>query len=77
VCTFDEADYRFGAGPLTMTVEAVDWANPVLYDNETWYDVVGTERTREGRDIGRRRALVRARQLRMLSEKQFRAPLND
>ncbi|GIF01685.1 hypothetical protein Ari01nite_91490 [Paractinoplanes rishiriensis] len=63
VCTFQEADYRFGAGPLRMTIEYVDWSHPVQYDSETWYEIVGVEQTETGREVGRRRALVRARQL--------------
>jgi hypothetical protein len=63
VRTFPESDYRFGAGPLTMTVEYVDWSNPVVYDAVRWYEVYGVEQTPDGRVIGRRRALVKASQL--------------
>jgi hypothetical protein len=61
--TFSETDYRFGTGPLRMTVEAVDWSNPVEYGGETWYEVVGIEQTTDGRALGRRSALVKASQL--------------
>lgn len=61
--TFPETDYRFGSGPLRMTVEHVDWSKPVLYDDETWYEVVGVEQTPDGREVGHRRALVKGSQL--------------
>jgi hypothetical protein len=61
--TFSETDYRFGAGPLRMTIEHVDWSNPVLYDNETWYEIAGVELTADGRALGRRRALVKGSRL--------------
>jgi hypothetical protein len=63
VRTFPEADYRFGAGPLRMTVEQIDWSNPVVYDGETWHEVTGVEQAPDGREIGHRRALVKASRL--------------
>jgi len=60
---FDEADYCYGAGALIMRVERVDWGNPHLRDGENWYQVYGTEMTDDGREIGRRQALVRGRRL--------------
>jgi hypothetical protein len=63
VRTFPETDYRFGAGPLRMTVEYIDWSNPVEYDGEIWHEIVGVEQTSDGREIGRRRALVKVSQL--------------
>ncbi|WP_213003392.1 hypothetical protein [Winogradskya consettensis] len=63
VSCFAEPDYRFGAGPLWMRVERVDWNRPVRYDEDNWYEVDGVETTSEGREIGRRQALVRARSL--------------
>jgi hypothetical protein len=44
-------------------VEQVDWSNPVVYDGETWHEVTGVEQTPDGREIGHRRALVKASQL--------------
>ena len=63
VSHFPESDYRFGAGPLRMRVERVDWNRPVRYDDDNWYEVDGIEVTADGREIGRRQALVRARSL--------------
>lgn len=63
VSLFPESDYRFGAGPLRMRVERVDWNRPVHYDNDSWYEVDGVEVTSDGREIGRRQALVRGRNL--------------
>ena len=63
VSLFPESDYRFGAGPLRMRVERIDWNRPVRYDDDNWYEVDGVEVTADGREIGRRQALVRARSL--------------
>jgi hypothetical protein len=63
VWTFAEADYRFGAGPLLMTVDQVDWTAPVQQDGEVWYEVSGTEVATDGRVVGPRRTLVRAGRL--------------
>jgi hypothetical protein len=63
VTTFGEADYRFGAGPLTMRVESVDWTRPLQHDGEDWYEVDGIELTSDGREVGRRQALVRGSRL--------------
>jgi hypothetical protein len=60
---FPETDYRFGAGPLRITVEHIEWSIPVVYDGETWYEIAGVEQTSDGREIGRRRVLVKASQL--------------
>jgi hypothetical protein len=60
---FADADYCYGVGPLTLRVQRIDWANPVKYDNDTWYHVDGVELTRSGNELGRRRVLVRGRQL--------------
>jgi hypothetical protein len=60
---FAEADYCYGAGPLVIRVERVDWARPVAYDGENWYEVEGVEVAADGREIGRRQALVRGRRL--------------
>jgi hypothetical protein len=63
VSSFPEADYRFGVGTLRMRVERIDWQRPLRYDDETWYEVVGMEVTADGREVGRRQTLVRARNL--------------
>jgi hypothetical protein len=63
VSQFAEADYCYGTGSLAMRVERVDWAKPVEYDGDTWYEIDGVEVTSDGREIGRRQALVRASRL--------------
>ena len=63
VTEFAESDYCYGAGPLLMRVEHIDWNRPVLYDNENFYTVEGVEMAADGREIGRRQALVRGRRL--------------
>jgi hypothetical protein len=63
VSRFAEADYCYGVGPLTIRVERIDWASPVLYDGEKWYEVHGLEIGVNGAVIGRRQALVRGRRL--------------
>ena len=63
VSHFVESDYCYGTGPLTMRVERIDWTKPVQYDGESWYEVDGIEVTADGRDVGRRQALVRGRRL--------------
>jgi hypothetical protein len=63
VWTFAEADYRFGVGPLRMTVERIDWANPLQQDDEIWYEVDGLELTETGQIIGPRRTAVKASRL--------------
>jgi hypothetical protein len=60
---FDQSDYCFGAGPLWLRVEHVDWANPVSYDNDVWYEVDGVEMSSTGQEVGRRQALIRATRL--------------
>jgi hypothetical protein len=63
VLEFAESDYCYGTGPLLMRVEHIDWNRPVLYDNENFYQVDGIEMASDGREIGRRQALVRGRRL--------------
>jgi len=63
VSHFAEADYRYGSGSLAMRVDRVDWTRPVQYDGETWYEIDGIEVTSDGREVGRRQALVRGRRL--------------
>jgi hypothetical protein len=60
---FAELDYCYGAGSLWMRVERIEWTRPVEYNGETWYEVDGIEVTSDGREIGRRQALVRSRRL--------------
>lgn len=63
VSHFAESDYCFGTGSLAIRVERVDWNRPVQRDGENWYEVEGVEVTPDGREIGRRAALVRGRRL--------------
>jgi hypothetical protein len=63
VTEFAESDYCYGIGPLLMRVEHIDWSRPVVYDNENFYQVDGVEMASDGREIGRRQALVRGRRL--------------
>jgi hypothetical protein len=63
VSQFAEADYCYGVGPLRIRVERIEWAAPVLYDGENWYEVDGVEIGPNGVVIGRRTALVRGRRL--------------
>ncbi|WP_433306028.1 hypothetical protein ACQP2F_19680 [Actinoplanes sp. CA-030573] len=63
VWTFEETDYLFGAGALHMVVDRVDWTRPRQHNGETWYDVDGTEVTKDGRVIGPRHTTVRASRL--------------
>jgi hypothetical protein len=63
VSHFAETDYCFGTGALTIRVDRVDWNRPVQRDGENWYEVEGMEVTPDGREIGRRQALVRGRRL--------------
>jgi hypothetical protein len=60
---FAEADYRYGSGSLILRIERVDWSSPQKHDGEVWYQVYGTEMTEDGREVGRRQALVRGRRL--------------
>ena len=60
---FAESDYLYGVGPLLMRVEHIDWTAPVSYENEDWYQVRGMELTPDGREMGKRQALVRGRRL--------------
>jgi hypothetical protein len=61
-----EADYRFGADTLHLVVDQVRWGTPHEEDGEVWYEVEGTEITDDGRPVGPRSTLVRARRLRTL-----------
>jgi hypothetical protein len=63
VSHFAETDYCYGTGALALRVERVDWNRPVQRDGENWYEVEGVEMTADGREIGRRQALVRGKRL--------------
>jgi hypothetical protein len=60
---FPEADYCYGIGPLRLRVERVEWAKPVPYDGDTWFEVEGTVIDKSGQDGPRRQVLVRAGRL--------------
>jgi hypothetical protein len=56
-----EEDYCFGQGELTLRVDQIDVANPVIYRNDTWYRVCGVQVGWDGRSLHQREILVRAR----------------
>jgi hypothetical protein len=60
---FDELDYCYGVGPLTLKVNRIGWQSPVPLDGDTWLEVEGTVVHPCGREGGRRQVLVRARRL--------------
>lgn len=60
---FDEADYCYGSGPLTLRVDRIGWDRPVPYEGDTWLEVEGVVIDRSGHEGGRRQVLVRARRL--------------
>ncbi|GAA4604493.1 hypothetical protein BJY16_005029 [Actinoplanes octamycinicus] len=68
VLTFAETDYRSGAGPLRMIVLRVRWDTPHRLNAEIWYEVDGVEMSPDGRELGRRTALVRGAKLRPLPD---------
>jgi hypothetical protein len=63
VHVFADEDYRFGAGPMHLTIEDIDWNRPFLQDGEHWYEANGIEMTEDGRVVGRRRVLIRGSRL--------------
>jgi hypothetical protein len=63
VSQFAEEDYLYGAGPLMIRIERVDWSEPTAYDGENWFPIEGVEMTADGREVGRRQVLVRGRRL--------------
>jgi hypothetical protein len=69
---FEEPDYCYGAGTLLLRIERIDWANAVHQDGAVWYEVEGMEISTDGRDVGRRRALVRAQRLAALAPNRRR-----
>lgn len=60
---FADADYMYGAGPLTLRIESVDRAHPVQHEGDIWLQVDGVQLDYRGATIGHRSALVRARRL--------------
>jgi hypothetical protein len=60
---FDEGDYCYGIGTLTLRVERIDWDRPVPYEGDTWLEVEGIVVDRTGREGARRQVLVRALRL--------------
>ena len=48
IWVFAESDYLYGAGPLRMIIERVDWSQPRMHEGQTWYDVHGTEVSADG-----------------------------
>jgi hypothetical protein len=63
VMVFDERDYRYGAGPLRLRVQAVDRSGAITLDGEPWLPVRGVQLRRDGTEVGPVRVLVRAAQL--------------
>ena len=63
VHAFDEADYCYGLGTLTMTLDRIEWDRPVPYEGDTWLEVEGVVIDRTGRPGARRQVLVRAGRL--------------
>jgi hypothetical protein len=71
---FAEADYCYGTGSLILRIERVDWSSPQKLDGENWYEVYGMEMTEDGREVGRRQALVRGRRLPPNTGPRYRPP---
>ena len=63
VHAFDEADYCYGIGTLTMQVDRIEWDRPVPYEGDTWLEVEGVVIDRTGHPGPRRQVLVRAGRL--------------
>jgi hypothetical protein len=63
VQAFDEADYCYGLGTLTMKLDRIDWDRPVPYEGDLWLEVEGVVIDRSGHPGARRQVLVRARRL--------------
>jgi hypothetical protein len=63
VSHFAEEDYLYGAGPLMIRIERVDWTEPTTYDGDKWFPIEGVEMTADGREVGPRQVLVRGRRL--------------
>lgn len=58
-----EPDYLFGAGQVRIHIDHVDRTRSVRHDNDTWYEVTGTEYSPSGHNRGPRTMHVRARRL--------------
>lgn len=63
VHVFAEVDYCYGIGPLTLRVHRVEWAKPIPYEGDTWFEVEGTVIDKAGREGSLRQVLVRAGRL--------------
>jgi hypothetical protein len=63
VLVLSEADYLYGAGPLRLRVDRVDYVNPVVDDDERWYTVEGFQVSAAGVELQARCVLVRGHRL--------------
>lgn len=59
VLFLSEADYLYGAGPLRLRVDRIDYVNPVHDDGEPWYTVEGFQVSAAGIELQPRCVLVR------------------
>ncbi|BCJ53511.1 hypothetical protein Asp14428_49860 [Actinoplanes sp. NBRC 14428] len=58
---FQEQDYCYGIGPLALRLQRVEWAKPIPYEGDTWFEVEGTVVDRRTGEEGKnRQVLVRA-----------------
>jgi hypothetical protein len=60
---FEETDYCYGSGTLTMKLDRIDWDRPVPYEGDTWLEVEGVVIDRTGHQGPRRQVLVRVGRL--------------
>jgi hypothetical protein len=60
---FDEEDYCYGIGPLTLRVDRIGWDRPVPYEGDLWLEVEGVVVDPAGHEGPRRLVLVRAGRL--------------
>lgn len=64
VHVFEERDYCYGRGPLALRLHRVEWAKPIPYEGDIWFEVEGTVIDRRTGEQGRtRQVLARARLL--------------
>ncbi|MEV0131430.1 hypothetical protein AB0H83_23570 [Dactylosporangium sp. NPDC050688] len=63
ILVLDDADYRYGAGPLVLRVEHIDVDDPITIDGELWYAVQGVQLGSGGAQRGHRRTYVRGRRI--------------
>ncbi|AGL21518.1 hypothetical protein [Actinoplanes sp. N902-109] len=58
---FEESDYCYGIGPLSLRLHRVEWDKPIPYEGDTWLEVEGTViDPRTGEPGPTRQVLVRA-----------------